>query len=286
MIGIGLIGIVIAERLISAGYSILGWDVNAGRQMLLSKAGGTIASGVEPIFQQCNRVILSLPTHEIVADILATSRQSLRPNQLIIDTSTGDPAAAFQQAESLSERTVEYVDATISGSSEQLRTGDAVILAGAKNEVFDLCRPLLFTLAKKVFHTGATGTGAQMKLVTNLVLGLNRAALAEGLCFARQLGLDLQQTLHLLRESMSYSRIMDTKGEKMIHQDFAPQARLSQHLKDVRLMLASVEQSGDLPLTDTHRMLLERAEAMGLGPLDNSAIVEAIAAGNSQGPVV
>ena len=81
-----------------------------------------------------------------------------------------------------------------------------------------------------------------MKLVTNLVLGLNRAALAEGLCFARQLGLDLQQTLHLLRESMSYSRIMDTKGEKMIHQDFAPQARLSQHLKDVRLMLASVEQ--------------------------------------------
>ena len=117
-----------------------------------------------------------------------------------------------------------------------------------------------------------------MKLVTNLVLGLNRAALAEGISFAHQLGLDLNQALYLLRESMADSRIMDTKGEKMLSGDFSPQARLSQHLKDVRLMLQSAhEANGSLPLTETHRVLLERAVEMGFGDLDNSAIVRAIA---------
>ena len=113
-----------------------------------------------------------------------------------------------------------------------------------------------------------------MKLVTNLVLGLNRAALAEGLVLAEQLDLDGLQTLDVLRRSMAYSRIMDTKGEKMIAREFAPQARLSQHLKDVRLMLAA--SAIPLPLSEAHRALLEKAEALGYGDSDNSAIIEAI----------
>ena len=126
-----------------------------------------------------------------------------------------------------------------------------------------------------------------MKLVTNLVLGLNRAALAEALNYASTLGLDLSMTLRLLRESMSYSRIMDTKGEKMITGDFAPQARLAQHLKDVQLMLADGQRlSARLPLTETHRRLLEEAVEMGLGELDNSAIIRAFHGQRERGPKV
>ena len=111
-----------------------------------------------------------------------------------------------------------------------------------------------------------------MKLVTNLVLGLNRAALAEGLAFAESLGLDPAATLGVLRDSMAYSRIMDTKGPKMIARDFIPEARLSQHLKDVRLILKS---GGTLPLSTLHRDLLEQLENAGHGELDNSAIIKA-----------
>jgi len=68
---------------------------------------------------------------------------------------------------------------------------------------------------------------------------------------------------------------MDTKGQKMVTRDYSPQARLSQHLKDVRLMLAAAERTAtDLPLSTVHQQLLERAEAAGLGELDNSAIRE------------
>ncbi len=112
-----------------------------------------------------------------------------------------------------------------------------------------------------------------MKLVTNLVLGLNRAALAEGLAFAEATGVDPRAALEVLRGSAAYSRQMDAKGEKMLAGEYAPVARLSQHLKDVQLMLASAAASGlELPLSRTHRELLERAESAGWGNLDNSAI--------------
>jgi 3-hydroxyisobutyrate dehydrogenase-like beta-hydroxyacid dehydrogenase len=118
-----------------------------------------------------------------------------------------------------------------------------------------------------------------MKLVTNLVLGLNRAALAEGLAFAESFGLDLVRTLEVMRGSAAYSRIMDTKGERMINREFTPDARLSQHLKDVRLIVDIGQQAGlQMPLSAAHRAVLEQAEAAGFGDLDNSAIINVLTA--------
>jgi 3-hydroxyisobutyrate dehydrogenase-like beta-hydroxyacid dehydrogenase len=114
-----------------------------------------------------------------------------------------------------------------------------------------------------------------MKLVVNLILGLNRAVLAEGLSLAEALGLDPQRVLEILRASAAYSKVMDTKGQKMLTRDYEPQARLSQHLKDVRLILETGGRTGAaLPLSLLHRELLERAEAAGLGDADNSAVIE------------
>jgi 3-hydroxyisobutyrate dehydrogenase-like beta-hydroxyacid dehydrogenase len=115
-----------------------------------------------------------------------------------------------------------------------------------------------------------------MKLVVNLVLGLNRAVLAEGLSLARSCGLDLPETLRVLRAGAAYSRVMDSKGPKMIAGEFQPQARLSQHLKDVRLILAEAERVGALvPLSRLHRDLLEAVEAGGWGEEDNAAVIRA-----------
>jgi 3-hydroxyisobutyrate dehydrogenase-like beta-hydroxyacid dehydrogenase len=101
-----------------------------------------------------------------------------------------------------------------------------------------------------------------MKLITNLVLGLKRAALAEGLAFAEAVGVAPAAALEVMAGSMAYSRAMDAKGRNMIEHDFTVQARLSQHLKDVRMMLQAVGEAGLLlPLADTHRRLMEQAEA-------------------------
>ena len=115
-----------------------------------------------------------------------------------------------------------------------------------------------------------------MKLVFNMVLGLNRAVLGEALAFSERLGLPGTDVLEILKDGAAYSRVMDTKGGKMISGVFVPpEARLSQHLKDVRLMLAESEALGAAtPLTRLHEELLSVAEELGLGTADNSAVIE------------
>jgi 3-hydroxyisobutyrate dehydrogenase-like beta-hydroxyacid dehydrogenase len=108
------------------------------------------------------------------------------------------------------------------------------------------------------------------------VLGLNRAALAEGLGFARGCGLDLRTTLAVLASGAAYSTVMDAKGEKMIAADFTPEAKLAQHLKDVQLIRAAGTKAGAaLPLSELHERLLADLVERGFGECDNSAIMKA-----------
>lgn len=276
LVGLGLMGMALAERLQAGGFELWGYDIDPHRNELLRQFGGRAASSAAGVASACERILLSLPNSDVVEAVLAAIGTNLAAGQIIIDTSTGDPQRAVTMGQRLAERGVSYLDATISGSSQQVREGQAVVLAGGPAAAFEQCEDLFALFARRWFYLGPCGAGSQMKLVSNLVLGLNRAALAEGLWLGKALGLDPQVVLTVLRESMAYSRIMDTKGQKMITGDFEPQARLSQHHKDVRLMLQAAAGAGtDLPLTQVHARLLELAESAGCGAQDNSAIIRA-----------
>jgi 3-hydroxyisobutyrate dehydrogenase-like beta-hydroxyacid dehydrogenase len=276
LVGLGLMGTALAERLVGGGFEVWGYDIDPARGDLFQSLGGRLAAGTTEIAQRCRRILLSLPDSSVVQTVLADMGPCLVPGQIIADTSTGDPERAETVGRRLAERDIWYLDATISGSSQQVRQGEVIVLAGGPAAAFEQCQDLFGLFARRWFCLGPWGSGSQMKLVSNLVLGLNRAALAEGLWLGRVLGLDPQMVLTVLRESMAYSRIMDTKGEKMVAGDFRPQARLSQHHKDVRLILAAAAKAGtDLPLSRAHARLLELAENTGYGALDNSAIIRA-----------
>jgi len=276
LVGLGLMGMALAERLRSGGLDVWGHDIDPDRADLLRRIDGKPASSAREVASACGRILLSLPDSDVVESVLVDMSPSLAAGRIIIDTSTGDPERAAATGRRLAERGIHYLDATISGSSQQVREGQAVVLAGGPAAAFEQCQDLFRLFARRWFHLGPCGSGSQMKLVSNLVLGLNRAALAEGLWLGKALGLDPQVVLMVLRESMAFSRIMDTKGEKMVRGDFEPQARLSQHHKDVRLMLQAAARAGtDLPLTQAHARLLELAESAGYGAQDNSAIIRA-----------
>lgn len=284
LIGVGLIGSAIAERLIAAGFRVVGWDVDVAALQMLKQLGGEGGYDVRGIFQSCDRTILSLPSHHEVEHVIDACKSTMRSGQIVIDTTTGDPLGAERVACKLAALNIGYLDATISGNSAQLRTGAVALMVGGAFETFSSCADIFAALGGSTFHTGPAGTGAKMKLVTNLVLGLNRAALAEGLAFAESFGLDLVSTLEVMRGSGAYSRIMDVKGERMINREFSPDARLSQHLKDVRLIVDLGQQAGlPMPLSATHRTVLEQAEAAGLGDLDNSAIINVLTASQTAG---
>lgn len=283
LIGIGLLGTALAERLRESGYAVLGFDIEPARLETLRSLGGQPAASPGEVVRGALRLLLSLPNSEAGENVLAQVRDLLHSGQVVIDTTTTDPEWSAAHGAELAVRKVGFVDATVVGSSAQARQGDIILLAGGRAEDMAACQDLFAALARRWFHMGPWGSGARMKLVVNLVLGLNRAVLAEGLVLAEGCGFDAALALEVLKSGPAYSRVMDTKGPKMLQRDFTPQARLAQHLKDVRLILAEGKRVGArLPLSEVHRRLLEEVEAAGFGGEDNSAILRALVARKDQ----
>ncbi len=150
-------------------------------------------------------------------------------------------------------------------------------MVGGEPEGYEACKDLFGALAKKFFRVGPSGDGSKVKLAGNLVLGLNRLVLAEGLVFAEKLGLNLQTFLNLMKKTPAYSCSMDVKGQKMIEEDFKPQSRISQHNKDLAIILDYAERFGQsLPLARVHKQIMEAAINAGDGQLDNCAVIKQI----------
>lgn len=276
LIGLGLLGSALAERFIKAGFRVIGFDTNEDRCRKFENLGGQVAATGTEAARACRRVVLCLPTSEIAAGVVSEIEKHLSLGTIVVDTTTGEPEQMIALGEQLAARGMRYLDATIGGSSQQTRDGDAIAIVGGDSDTIADCADLFAAFAREVFPVGPVGSGARMKLVVNLVLGLNRAVLAEGLMFAKASGFNPNHALQILAAGPAYSRAMDMKGRKMLDGDFTPQARLSQHLKDVRLILSAGASNGaKLPLSEVHRRLLELAAAAGFGDADNSAVIKA-----------
>jgi 3-hydroxyisobutyrate dehydrogenase-like beta-hydroxyacid dehydrogenase len=275
VIGLGLLGGALAERFLRAGMRVIGFDPQPECMRSFAGAGGEPARDAAGVAAETEVIVLSLPDSSVVDSVVREVGSGLR-GKLVIDTTTGDPESTEELGGRLAQIGVRYLDATIAGSSRQVRDGDVVVMAGGDADVYRASESLFRHFARHWYHVGPCGSGARMKLVVNLVLGLNRAVLAEALSFARRIGFDLSIVLDVLKSGPAFSRVMDTKGPKMIAGDFTPEARLSQHLKDVRLIREQGQRSGALlPLTTVHEMLLVRAEGLGLGHADNCGVIKA-----------
>jgi len=277
LIGVGLLGSALAERMLAGGRSVVGFDRDAGQLKRLRELGGEAARNVVDVAGHCETLVVCLPDSNVVAAVVAATEWTMRPGMLVIDATTGDPEATAALAARLAAVKIGFVDAAIAGSSEQARRGEAVVICGGTGDDLRRAEAVLATWSERRFHVGPAGSGAQLKLVVNLVLGLNRAVLAEGLSLAAACGIDPAAALEVLKSTPAYSTVMDTKGARMIAREFEPpQARLAQHHKDVRLIRELARRHAALaPLTDLHEELLQRAIELGYGEADNSAIVEA-----------
>ena len=281
VIGVGLVGAVIVDRLHACGRSVIGFDTGEPRSQ-----NAEFVSSAAAVCQRCSIVFLSLPNSAIVDQVLGEIQSTLTPHHLLIDTTTGDPEDALAHEAMLSDTETSFIEATIAGSSDLLRRREAGIFLSGQQAAITRAQPLFEMLTTRCFPLGGIGAASRFKLVFNLVLGLHRAVLAEALHFGEALGFAPETTLEILQQSPAASGVMATKGQKMLKAAYdPPQARLTQHLKDVRLMLAEAERARiKLPLSDTHRSLLESAEALGFGTKDTSAVMEAYRGEKNSGP--
>ena len=263
IIGLGLVGRAIAARLEAAGFSLVGYDVDP--QALASFTGEKAASP-EAVAEKARRIVLAVYDTPDVERVTAQARPGL-----FIDCTTGDPARIEALGKKLAAQGIGYVEAPLSGSSQAIAKGEAAMFVGGDASG---CEDILAAISSQRHAVGAVGMAARAKLATNLVLGLNRAALAEGMAFAETLGIGRAAFLAIVSKSPAASPAALAKGQKMSVADWAPESRIRQHLKDVGHMLAAAREADfRLPLTEAHSKLLEEAVAAGDGDLDNAAII-------------
>jgi 3-hydroxyisobutyrate dehydrogenase-like beta-hydroxyacid dehydrogenase len=275
VIGVGLMGEVYARRLIAAGFTVIGYDVDPAKNARLADLGAQAGTLVD-IAQKCEPIVVAVFNTEQVEDVVENALVPAASGKIVLVTSTCDPDRIAALGARVGDR-LRFLETPVSGTSEQVRQGDGVGLIGGDQKIAADAAPVLDALFARSFHIGKIGDGGRAKLAVNLILGLNRLALAEGLVFAARLGLDPAAFLDVARRSAAASQVMDTKGPKMIGGDFAPEGRVRQTLKDTQLMLDQARKVGQqLPLLQIHADVLQACVRHGDSEQDNSIVIEEI----------
>jgi putative dehydrogenase len=280
VIGLGLMGTAFAQRLAAAGFRFAGYDVDAAKTAQITALGGKAAQSIAEIARECDPILLAVFSTDQVEEVV---EKHLLPvlgdhsDRIVLCASTCDPDRIAALGGRVAARGLRFLETPVSGTSAQVARGEGVGLIGGDPTIAAEIEPVLRALFPSYFLIGKVGDGGRAKLAVNLILGLNRLALAEGLAFAERLGLDPAAFLDVARGSAAYSQIMDVKGDRMVRRAFEPEGRARQTLKDAQLMLDQARAVGqELPLLKVHAEVLEACLRAGEGDLDNSVVIEEI----------
>jgi 3-hydroxyisobutyrate dehydrogenase-like beta-hydroxyacid dehydrogenase len=278
VVGLGLMGTAFAARLMEAGQAVVGFDIDRSRCDALTAMGGKSTASVREMAERCRVIVVCVYNAQQVETLLDQLEQGDgRDAPLIICTTTCAPDEIITIAAHAARAGFPFVEAPVSGMSAEARGGSARALVAGDAHAIDAAQPVLTILCPKRLHVGAIGDACRAKLAINLILQINRAALAEGLVFAESLGLDPAAFLDAARQSAAYSSVMDTKGAKMLARDFTPQSHIAQSLKDSELILGVAKGWNlHLPMTAVQMALLRAAIALEGPDSDSAAIIAAI----------
>ena len=281
VVGLGFVGSAAADRLLAAGFEVFGYDPDRAAVDRFAARGGRTAESIIDLGRSAQRIVIAVLDTEQVIDVVegrgglieAAERTALTA----LCVTTCEPDALATLARRAAPGGVSVIEFPIIGNSDQVRSGEAIALVAADTAAVAGVQDVMDALCPRRFAIGKPGDAARAKLAINLVLQLNRCALAEGLVFAARVGLEPAAFLRILAASPAHSDVMETKGEKMLQADYSPQSHIAQTLKDARLILEEARRVGQpLPLMEINTALLAATIDLGGAERDSSAVIEAI----------
>jgi 3-hydroxyisobutyrate dehydrogenase-like beta-hydroxyacid dehydrogenase len=239
--------------------------------------GGEVGGSVRDIGERCPTVVIAVYNAQQVEALLDELEGDGRKAPLLICTTTCAPDEIIAIAAHAARAGLAFVEAPVSGTSTEARDGTATALLAGEANAIEAAQSVLAILCPKRLYVRRIGDASRTKLAINLILQINRTALAEGIVFAESLGLDATAFLDAARQSAAYSSVMDIKGAKMLARDFTPQSRIAQSVKDSELILREAkERNLHLPMTSVQMALLRAAIALEGPDCDSAAIIAAI----------
>lgn len=267
-IGLGVMGMPMAENLLKAGYPVTVWNRTASKMEEPVSLGAVATDSPKEVAEKSDIVIIMVgdsPDVEVVVLGPSGVIEGARPGLVVVDMSSISPIATHRIAEALEKKGVKMLDAPVSGGDIGAREATLSIMVGGPKDVYEECLPIFKALGKQITYMGDTGSGQATKLCNQVICALHIQAVCEGLMLGAKLGLDLERLLQVVTAGYANSRILSHLGPKMINGDFRPGFKMRHQLKDLKNALTTAASLKlPLPCTALVYQLFRAVEAMGL----------------------
>jgi 3-hydroxyisobutyrate dehydrogenase-like beta-hydroxyacid dehydrogenase len=250
-IGLGLMGSRLTRRLHSSGWNVQAWNRNPGPARSLAHDGIAISSSVANLVADSDVVLSSLANDAAVHSVFFNDGgvfSSAKPGTIILEMSTISPELSRLLHREASSRDLHLLDVAISGSTPAVEAGTVTLLAGGDQNTFEKCTSIYECIAKQWFLIGPGSSGIQMKLVVNLLLGVDMQAIAEAVSLGEHLRIDRNVLLNVLSKTTVIPPAFGGKIQKIKNNDYSPEFPLRLMSKDMDLVMDAAKTSGaELP---------------------------------------
>ena len=285
-IGLGVMGQSMARNLTQklpdeGERELLVYDVDKTKADSLVAACRNVkicpAAGIAEIGQKADIVFLSLPTSEIVREVILGKgglAESLKAGSIVVDTSTTEMGTTKTAAMELEKKKIEFMDSPVSGGEKGAREGTLSFMAGGKKEIFDVVKPYCGAMGASVVYMGNTGAGQTAKAVNQMIVGATFAIIAESFSMGVKNGLDPKTLYEAIKGGWAGSKLLDVAAQDMFSRTFKPGGTVDIFCKDLGCAL-SLSRDTDTPVPVTALVLeiFKAGRAKGDGKKSQSALV-------------
>ena len=283
-IGLGNMGMPMAQNLLKAAYEVTGFDLSAHATQLLAANGGTSANSVADACKAAEVVITMLPAGEQVRDVYLGADgvlASVAPATLLIDSSTIDVQTARDVAQAAQDKGLAMVDAPVSGGVTGAEAATLTFMVGGSDDAFERARPVLEKMGKTIVHAGGPGNGQAAKICNNMILGASMIVVCEAFLLAEKLGLDPQKLFDISSKSSgqcwsmtSYCPVPGPVPASPANRDYKAGFTAAMMLKDLKLAQTAARAThATTPLGAGAAAVYDRFVESGGSSVDFSGII-------------
>ena len=279
-IGLGLMGKSIARNILKAGFPLVIHNRSRAAVDELVAEGAKAASSPAVVAAQVDVVFTNLPDTPDVEKVVLGEKgiiEGAHKGLVFIDNSTIKPASARMIAKKLADKGVLSLDAPVSGGDIGAKNGTLTIMVGGDAAAFQKAMPVFQAMGKTITLVGESGAGQVAKAANQIMVAAQMVAMGELLIFARKSGVDPQKVVEAIKAGAAQCWTLDVKPPRLFVGNRNPGFKAHMQLKDLKIVMDTAREY-DVPLSSAteHTKLFQQMIDMGMGELDNSAVIGVI----------
>jgi L-threonate 2-dehydrogenase len=279
LIGLGAMGLGMAQSLRRAGHRVLVFDVRAEAARAFAAEGGVACASPAEVAAQCDVVVSVVVNAAQTEQVLfgeAGAAAAMQPGSLFVMCSTVDPNWSVALEERLQALGLLYLDAPISGGAAKAASGQMTMMTAGRPAAYEKAGKLLEAMAAKVYRLGErAGNGSKVKIINQLLAGVHIAAAAEAMALGLREGVAADALYEVITNSAGNSWMFENRMAHVLQGDYTPLSAVDIFVKDLGLVLDTARATKfPLPLASTAHQMFMQASSAGHGREDDAAVIK------------